>query len=159
MWKAIDGWPYEVSDCGRVRNKRNGYILKPCNDKDGYYLVSLCDRGKQVTRWIHRLVAAAFWGECPDGMMVNHKDGRKQNNNRNNLEYVTHAENERHAAIMGLKARGERSPRAKLTEDDVRAIRRRCELGYTKAQLGRMYGVSDVAICYIVSRRNWAHVR
>ena len=50
---------------------------------------------------VHSLVALAFIGPRPEGMEVNHKDCDKQNNALNNLEYVTHGENQRHAAQMG----------------------------------------------------------
>lgn len=55
--------------------------------------------------------------------------------------------------------RGERHPRAKLTDDDVRAIRARHEnrrWGYTET--ARLYGVSRKQINTIVLRRAWPHV-
>ena len=37
IWKDIEDFPnYEVSDQGRVRNKKTGHILSPVPDKDGY---------------------------------------------------------------------------------------------------------------------------
>ncbi len=159
QWKKIEGWPYSVSDRGRVMNTRTGYILKPANDKDGYHLITLCNRGKQVTRWIHRLVAIAFLGDTSKGMMVNHKDGIKQNNDIENIEYVTRSGNEKHASEMGLKARGERNSKAKLTEVDVRTIRDLYKSGgYTQVRLGEIYGLSHRGIGHIVNRKNWKHV-
>jgi len=49
---------------------------------------------------IHRLVAAAFIGPCPDGQQVHHIDADRANNTRHNLAYVTATENSRHAARM-----------------------------------------------------------
>ncbi len=158
QWKTIDGWPYEASSMGRVRNSRTGYILKPCDDKYGYFLVTLCDSGNQVTRTVHRLVSRTFLGGKPDGYVVNHMDGRKHNNGADNLEYVTPAENERHAVDMGLKARGERNNKAKLTEDDVRSIRDLYKGGLTQVELGKMYGMSHRGIGHVVNRKNWKHV-
>lgn len=158
IWKDINDWPYEVSDSGQVRNCRTGYILKPCGDSNGYSIVTLCNLGKQVTRTVHRLVSCAFFGPRPKDLFVNHKDGKKHNNNTENLEYVTRAENEKHASIMGLKARGERSNKAKLTERDVRDIRVLYDSGRTQARLGGMYNMSQAGIGYIVNRINWKHV-
>jgi hypothetical protein len=54
--------------------------------------------------------------------------------------------------------KGSFNPRAKLTESDVRHIRRRNRKGETKAALAREYGVSEVAIFNLVTRRTWRHV-
>lgn len=51
---------------------------------------------------VHAVVAKLFIGDRPDGMVVNHIDGNKHNNNVCNLEYVTHKENMAHARAAGL---------------------------------------------------------
>lgn len=56
------------------------------------------------------------------------------------------------------RARGERVNTAKLTADDVRAIRQAANQGATFKGLSRQYGVSDVNIRMIVTRRTWRHV-
>jgi len=38
-----------------------------------------------------------------DGLQINHKDGVKSNNELSNLEWVTSAENQKHAIDNGLK--------------------------------------------------------
>jgi hypothetical protein len=48
--------------------------------------------------------------------------------------------------------------RAKLTEDDVRAIRRRAAAGESRTSLAAAYGVSYMAITDVVKRRSWADV-
>ena len=60
-----------------------------------------------------------------------------------------------------LVKRGEQHPGAKLTEDQVREIRRRLvdEAGFgIKARLGREYGVDEVTIGYIGKGKIWKHV-
>jgi phage FluMu protein Com len=78
---------YEVSSLGRVRNRLTKSIHK-INYDDPYPRVSI---GK-IQR-LHRVVAEAFFGKCPTGFEVNHKDSDKTNNCLYNLEYVTHDEN------------------------------------------------------------------
>jgi hypothetical protein len=55
----------------------------------------------------------------------------------------------------GAKARGEATRSAKVTEDDVRAIR---ASDASNTALARQYGVSDMAIHKIRKRKSWAHV-
>lgn len=53
--------------------------------------------------------------------------------------------------------KGEKNPRAKLNESDVAKIRMIYESGETtnKAKLGRLFGVTDSMIRYIVQYKNW----
>jgi hypothetical protein len=93
----------------------------------GYRFVSLYDSGVGRQEYVHRLVAAAFIGPCPDGMQVNHKDLDKSNNHFNNLEYVTSQGNMAHAHAAG---RLNGSP--KYTPDQVRQ-------GYELVKAGAFY--------------------
>lgn len=54
--------------------------------------------------------------------------------------------------------RGEASPRSKLTEDDVRKIRRACASGETHRALAAEFGVSASAIGEIARHVQWRHV-
>ena len=90
---------YEVSNQGRVRRKRDGYILSQSrNERDGYYRVAL--HGKKY--YVHRLVAHGFKDCEPHSWDVNHIDGDKTNNHISNLELCTRKENIHHAIEHGL---------------------------------------------------------
>jgi predicted DNA-binding protein (UPF0251 family) len=54
--------------------------------------------------------------------------------------------------------RGERHPRAKLTEDDVRLIRALGAEGMTQRGLAAKFEVSKHAIEAILTRQSWRHV-
>ncbi|WP_409999941.1 HNH endonuclease [Planctomyces sp. SH-PL62] len=72
------------------------------------------------------MVAEAVHGPAPTGRPeVEHLDGVKTANAPSNSEWVSHRENIRRASVVGLLTRGARHRDAKLSEDDVRAIRRR----------------------------------
>ena len=102
-WMPIDGYPnYEVSDEGDVRNKKRGTLLKPQLTK-GYNRVVLCDHNVCRPKTVHRLVAEAFHEGNHDGLQVNHIDGNKLNNHKDNLEWVSCSENIQHAYDTGLK--------------------------------------------------------
>lgn len=106
VWKVILDFPrYEVSNMGRVRsncckNRRKlRYLLKPCPCPKGYYSVMLCRQNSETGRMnvsqkqVHRLVAHAFLGECPQGYVVDHINGDCHDNRLENLRYITRSEN------------------------------------------------------------------
>lgn len=97
---------YFVSEEGEIFSIANGSIKKrKCViDKSGYYRVKL---GSKRTLFVHRLVARAFCsGETEERCEVNHKNGDKLNNHKNNLEWVTHRENIKHLIEILRKGRG-----------------------------------------------------
>lgn len=82
-------------------------ILKQVNNSKkstcNYYVVSLKQEGKKAKNFfIHRLMAETFIPNPENKPQINHIDGNKLNNNINNLEWVTCAENVRHAIQTGL---------------------------------------------------------
>lgn len=96
--RQVKGHPgYWVTNTGQVWSTRRGGVarrLKPAPNSSGYPSVTL--RGK--THLVHRLVARAFLGE-PEGRIVRHLDGKKDNPRLDNLVYGSHADNARdHAA-------------------------------------------------------------
>lgn len=98
-WMPIKGYEslYEVSDRGEVRSLCGRYgknkILKQSVGSKGYLLVTLCDRGKQKTVNVHRLVATAFIPNPNSFPCVNHKDEDKTNNSVSNLEWCSYYRN------------------------------------------------------------------
>lgn len=172
-WKSIDGYEgvYEVSSLGRVRRiaggagARIGHILSLGKTVTGYPQVSLCKNGKPKKVLVHRLVAKAFLGSPKQGREVNHRNGNKKDNRVENLEWVSHARNIRHAyrvlgrTMTNIRPRGEENGHSKLTRDDVIQIRRLYSTrDYTQRALGKMFGVTAKAISAIVLRKNWKHV-
>jgi hypothetical protein len=112
IWRDIEGFEgmYQVSNMGRVRGvdryvgyrngrKRlwKGHIKKPTVTAKGYLKVSMHDGQKRKTEEIQRLVARAFIPNPMNKPYVNHKDGNKQNNAVENLEWTTPSENTIHA--------------------------------------------------------------
>lgn len=109
IWKPIEGTDgkYEVSNTGKVRSlnyKNTGKIveLKPAPDPKGYIKTMIPINGKYTTVKIHRLVAKAFVPNPECKPQVNHKDGNKNNNAADNLEWITNIGNAHHAMDHGL---------------------------------------------------------
>ena len=116
-WKDIDGYEglYQISNLGRVKSlnkviiKKNGVhhpfkekILSHEVNNKGYITTTLCKNTKIKVFLVHRLVAKAFIPNPNNLSQVNHKDGNKENNHANNLEWCTQSINMRHAYKQGL---------------------------------------------------------
>lgn len=167
-WRAVEGWPYEVSDQGRVRRSepgqgaQSGRVLVPEERHGGYLRVVLHRNGSPQGFLVHHLVLEAFVGPRPEGMECNHRDGDKADNRPENLEWVTRTDNIRHAEENGLRAdrRGHRNGNSKLNPVAVKVIRHFLKKpGYTKARIARAYGVSRQTISDIAAGRTWIHVQ
>lgn len=94
---------YYIRDNGDVISKvyTNNKVLSQRYNTKGYLMVSLNEGFKCVK--VHRLVALAFIPNKENKPQVNHIDGNKENNNANNLEWVTNQENMNHAKETGLR--------------------------------------------------------
>jgi hypothetical protein len=87
---------YEVSNLGNVRRKKKngGHVkIKGSVTNRGYKYFQLSRDGKRKNFLFHCLVAKVFIGERPDGLVIDHIDRDKLNNNVSNLRYITQQEN------------------------------------------------------------------
>lgn len=84
---------YSISENGIVINNDTNKIKKPIIDKDGYYRMTLCDKGKTKTIFIHRELARAFIENPHNLPVVDHIDRNPQNNSLSNLRWATHSMN------------------------------------------------------------------
>lgn len=104
IWKDIPelNGKYQISNYGRVKSFfrcKEGKLLVLQPDSLGYQRVQICRR----MYLIHRLVALLFVPNPYFYKEINHKDGNKQNNYYENLEWCTRSENMKHAFATGLK--------------------------------------------------------
>ena len=94
--KGFEG-DYQISNTGNVKSLKwsKEKILKLIVNDYGYYIVTLCKKGKGKTYKIHQLVAAAFLGHTPSNytLIVNHINFNKLDNRVENIELVTPREN------------------------------------------------------------------
>ena len=93
-----------VSSLGRVRGK-NGCVSKGYLERTGYFRthISGISGFRSRNELVHRLVARAFLQppDSPLRVQVNHRDGNKENNAAQNLEYVSASENIAHRYTIG----------------------------------------------------------
>lgn len=75
-----------------------GYLIRPYVNRDHYVeYVIMETNGKMRHINAHRIVASLFLKPKAGKTDVNHKDGNRQNNHVDNLEWVSRSENIRHS--------------------------------------------------------------
>lgn len=151
--RAIPGWPgYFASADGLIWSNRRSFrnpfgeqlvALRPSLDRDGYPQLRLMTALKKAKAApVHVLIALAFIGPRPDGMVVAHLNGDPSDNRPGNLAYVEPAENSRHRELHGRHKRGADSPTAKLSHAQRGEIVRRFNAGEAQKALAAEYGVA-----------------
>lgn len=154
----IPGLPgYLATENGEIVSTLSGVerVLKPRANAlaGGYGAVHVRPNGGAGSvKSVHVLVAAAFLGERPPGLVTCHCDGDKTNNRPSNLRYDTRAGNSADMAVHGTLLAGESGPGARLTEAQVRDAHASHE---TDAACAKRLGVGPTAIASIRNGRTW----
>lgn len=156
IWMPVKGHEnYEVSNEGRVRSLFRGpRIRRPSGLGAGYLGVRL-RRNPVVFRSVHRLVAEAFLGDCPDGCEINHIDGCKTNNAVTNLEYVSSSQNKHHAVAIGaIRCCGD-APQAKASDAQMIAGYELVAAGATLVEAASLVGVTAGSLKRMCHGKTW----
>jgi len=134
------------------------------HDRDGYRTVILCHKGKRRYVRVHALVLEVFRGPAPKELKnptAAHDNGVRDDNRLSNLNWKSHAENCKDKIRHRTHQIGERHPSSRLTETDVREIRKLRSRGESvKAIAEHMnHKVRPVTIYAVLSGRLWLHVK
>lgn len=164
IWKDIPNYvgKYQISSLGRLKStvNKNHRIKKSHPCKKGYHRVELADgkRGVKTSYAVHRLVAEAFIPNPENKSEVNHKDSIRHNNVLENLEWVTHSENQQHAYKFGNRChKGDNHPQKILNSEIVKEIRSLPKKYGMGRELARKYNVSFSCMHSILNYRTWKH--
>ena len=95
--KNIKGYEglYGITSCGKVWSYKIKKFLTPGVNNDGYLYVNLYKDGKGKKYSVHRLVAEAYIPNPDNLPQVDHIDNDKTHNYVNNLQWITHKDNNR----------------------------------------------------------------
>lgn len=134
------------------RNATTGCLEWPgLKGRGGYGRTTI--RGKDW--YTHRYVWTMFMGKIPEGMLVCHKCDNPKCAELEHLFLGTSLDNAHDKIAKGRASHGEKNGRAKLTEDDVRAIRASNE---RQVDLAARYGVAQNMISKVKLRQFWKDV-
>lgn len=162
QWKNITGYSnkYFASNKGRLLTTRykGGYavsVIKPAVDSGGYLRTVLDGRTVKV----HRIIAKA-WVDGDTSLTVNHKNGIKLDNRADNLEWLSHNDNMKHAVSNGLLKpnRGSKVGGSKLKESTVLEIYSykydRC--GMSREEIASKYKTTVSSVKDIWLGKSWS---
>jgi hypothetical protein len=147
---------------GKYAVGTDGHVYARCGDgwtkraasigHNGYEEITLRHEGGDRRFRVNRLVAEAFYGPAPEGYVCRHMDGVRRNNVPENLDWGTPSQNSADASAAGSFS-GEKASKAKLSANEVDAIRKSSE---PQATLSARFGVTQPTISKIKSGKRWA---
>jgi len=123
------------------------------NKSEGKRYGSFALRGKVVGA--HRLSYEMTYGAIPPGFYVMHSCDNPQCVNPKHLSLGAQTENMRDMCVKGRSRRGEQVSRAKLTDADVRAMRKLYKSGLSIGAIARCFGVVRSNASCIVRGLQW----
>ena len=159
--KNGDVCSFDYNHTGKTKEIRQN------TDKDGYKYVRLTVDGKKYKKFVHRLVLSAFIPNPLNKPQVNHKNGIRNDNRLENLEWVTAQENCLHAyrcngrktssnMVEFCKKRfcGENNPKSKLSFKQVSEMRK-TRPNMSLKELSGKYNISIAQCSAICNYKSW----
>lgn len=141
----------------------------------GYLLITLKNPYTEIKYQMQlaRVLCWLYHGEPPaNRLYVDHINGKRTDNRETNLRWVNAVTNAKNVSSNVLKNRqawarkigtlnkGSCNGQAKLTEKQVKHMRRLYETGlYSMRGIGRLFMVSPATAIRIINRSSWRHLK
>jgi hypothetical protein len=149
-----------------LSGKKNILGEKTKQNKEGknFYLRSSAGISRQDRNHIllHRLIWIIANGDIPPKIEINHKNGIKYDNRLENLELTDKSGNALHSRrVLGNKggipkSNGENNAMAKLTWEDVDAIRLLYNSGVSRQDIAKQFNsTSSGNLYYVIKNKTW----
>lgn len=136
----------------KIEKAENGcWLWTDALFRDGYGAVSV---NRKMLR-AHRVALARSGVDVPKGAFVCHTCDTPRCVNPSHLYVGSSQQNVDDAVARDRHMRGTRSPHAKLTDEDVIAIR---QASGTHNEIAAQYGVARPTISMIRKRKTWKHL-
>lgn len=120
----------------------------------GYGGLKICN----TTIGVHRYVCALAHGSAPSKRhQAAHSCGVRSCVNPKHLRWASSLENHSDREAHGTLSNGERHYLTKLSDTDVREIRKNAG-NLSQAKLGMIYGLSQTSVWAIASGKTWKHI-
>lgn len=149
---------YWINKRGEVKTRKRqgsaGGLIKLKVNHDGYLVARLMRNGKRYDRFAHVLVLTTFVGKRPAGKECRHKDNNRANNHLSNLSWATHKRNCSDSWKFKTIYYGERHWATKLSDEQVKAIRKARACGVTCRELGKKFNVSSSYVSVLARNVN-----
>lgn len=155
---------YYVSESGLVYSTRTSKpkLLKG-HKKEGYLKFALFIGNEKLVIGHHRLLAECFIPNPNNYPLVRHLNDIKSDVRICNLAWGTKSDNANDAVKNGLfinrpSPKGEKNTKAKLTSDQVAAIRKEIASGVHYSKIVEKYGISESYVYKIKLGNTWKHI-
>lgn len=145
---------YYIGEDNHIRSKKGTLSSKLM--RNGYYMTSAQYDNKTYYFMEHRVIWVWHNGAIPKGLVINHKDYNRANNDIANLELMTQKENTEYSRCNINPPRGEKNGKAKLSNEQADAIKTLgITCGWSTTQIEALTSVKDYNVTRIVKGQRY----
>jgi len=139
-----------------VQKTETCWLWTGAPNKQGYGQLYVNGKGM----YAHRLSYQIRHGSIPEGLDILHTCDRPGCVRPDHLRAGTHQDNmkDRDEKGRGNAPKGVDKGNAKLTEAQVKEIRKAYKFGSTQVALSQKYAISQVQVSNIINQKSWKHV-